>query len=60
MLQISQYDCKQNEYGCGATIVKNNIMLKYSLRLENANYMQISNMIHILIWHAEWWLGEWV
>ncbi len=34
--------------------IKTDIMLKYSSRLKNANYMQISNMIHVLIWHAEW------
>lgn len=43
---------------CPAAI-NNDIMLKYSSRLRNANCMQISNMIHVLIWHAEWWLDEW-
>lgn len=34
-------------------------MLQFSSRQENANCMQINDMIHVIIWHSEQWLGEW-
>lgn len=33
---------------------ENDNRLKYASLLENANYMQISNMIHVLICCMEW------
>lgn len=37
----------------------NDIKLKFSSRQDNANCMQIDDMIHGKIWYAEQWLGEW-
>lgn len=52
-LKIRTHPEENNKFGYRAYAIKNDIMLKHSSRQENANCMQISNMIHLLIWSAE-------